>query len=125
MAALMVLSAAFTSFASPQLLLRLVEEEKTGYAAAAVPVSGVSAGPADSVPLKKRAAQYQAQHRVSLLRRVAQASQIAIIPDCIRFKTRLLVSRRSQYLQYHSPRIQTADNVPSSPRAPPFALPLV
>jgi hypothetical protein len=125
MAALMVLSAALTSVASPQLLLRLVEEEKTGYAATAVSVPGVSAGPADSVPLKKRTAQYQAQHRVSFLRRVAQASQIAIIPDCIRFKTRLLVSRRSQYPQYHSPRLQTADTVPSSPRAPPVVLPLV
>ncbi len=125
MAALMVLSAALTSVASPQLLLRMVEEEKVGYATTAESVSGIVTGPAKSVPLKKRTAQYQAQHRFSFLRRIAHPSQIAIIPDCLRFKTRLLLSHRSQYPEYLADRLHTSENAHSSPRAPPFVLPLV
>jgi hypothetical protein len=125
MAALMVLSAALTSVASPQLLLRLVEEEKVGYVTAAESVSGIVSSPLDKVPLKKRTAQYQAQHRFSFLRRVAHASQAAIIPDCIRFKTRVIASDRSQYPQYYPSRLSSAENAQCSPRAPPFVLSLV
>ncbi len=125
MAALMVLSSALTSIAAPQMLLRLVEEEKVGCAATATSVTGVAASPSKNVPLRKRAAQYQAQHRLSFLRRAAHAPQVAIVPDCLRFKTRLLASQRSTYPQQHAPRLQMAENVPSSPRAPPFALPFL
>jgi hypothetical protein len=121
MAALMVLSAALMSVASPQLLLRRVEEEKAGYATTAVSASGTATSHSNKVPLKKRSAQYQAQHRLSFLRRVAHAPQIAIIPDCVRFQTRLLASGRTQPPLRHSPRLQLAENVTSSPRAPPFA----
>jgi hypothetical protein len=121
MAALMVLSAALTSVASPQLLLRLVEEEKAGYATTTVSASGTATSHSNKVPLKKRSAQYQAQHRLSFLRRVAHAPQIAIIPDCVRFQTRLLTSRRTQPPQQYSPRLQLAETSQTAPRAPPLA----
>lgn len=125
MAALIVLSAALTSLASPQLLLRLVEEEKVSYAATVASVRGIASASPGKIPLRKRDAQYQAQHRFSFMRRFAQASQIAIIPDSMRFKTRLLSSRRSPYLYHCATRFLLTKNAQCSPRAPPFVLPLV
>jgi hypothetical protein len=126
MAALMVVSAVFTSVASPQLLLRMVEEEKVSYATAtSASVSGIVSCPLSKTPLKKRGAQYQAQHRFSFLRRVVQATHLAIIPDYARFKTRVIASRRSQFPHHYSTRLLLAENAQCSPRAPPFVLPVL
>ena len=124
MAALLVLSAAFTSFASPRLLLQTLEEEKVSFAAPAS-VSSAPSNPRHTVPLRKRSAQYQAQHRFSSLRGVFPAAQVAIIPDSLRFRTRWLPSLHSQYPKYDPTRLLLAQNAPCFPRAPPFALPLL
>ena len=125
MAALLVLSAALTSVAAPQNLLRLVEEEKVSYAATASAVTNPVSAPLTKTPLRKRSAQYQAQHRVSFLRRVTQGVQTALVPDSTRFRTRIVSCHRSQFFHIPPTRFLLATGPHCSPRAPPAVLPFV
>ena len=124
-AALLVLSAALTSVAAPQNLLRLIEEERVSYAATASAVTNPVSSPLTKTPLRKRSAQYQAQHRVSFLRRVVQGVQTALVPDSTRFKTRFVAGHRSQFRHIPPTRLRLAASHQSSPRAPPVPLSFV
>ncbi len=121
-AALLVLSAAITSVAAPQNLLRLVEEEKVSYAATASAVTNSASSPLTKTPFRKRSAQYQAQQRFSFSHRVSQGAQTALVPDSTRFRTRFVSGHRSQLPYIPPTRLLLAAGTHFSPRAPPASL---